>query len=598
MTELTRWFAHWLRPVKLRIIGTVGLSASTVLAATAMMATAGYLISAAALHPPTILMLWVPIIAVRFFGTSRAATRYMERWMSHDSILRLAARLRSSLFDYIERHPETMLGRRSSEALDMILDDMERLQNLLLRLALPALSGIVSSVLTSFWLYRIDFAMADIYLIGVCTVAIGIPVLLYVCTARWQNALRIIRQTRTALFDDLIRGLEEIVAHGVASRMLTKADQLLRQEQKLNMRLDALRAVADGALFIFMMATVIGVLSSAGVSHATGHLAGTMLAAVALAVMASFEPWLALGSLYAEWNDMIRSAMRLSSWTPGMHEYHLNNSTKPTIGHTYSGSNEVALSVCQLGCRYTPEGPWAIRGIDFTIEAGQHVAIVGDSGAGKTTLLHILQGIQPWSEGDVIWFGQSISDLPDEELRRLVAAVPQETYIFHSTLRQNLLIARPDANDQELEYAIEVAQLKTLIEQLPEGLSTIVGDRGFSLSGGERQRIALARAILRDAKVIVCDEPTASLDVKTEISFIDAFFTAMERKTVLWVTHRLVGLERMHQILVMQKGRIVETGTHEELIHKDGVYRQLWALQQERFDASIHYTDWKPLFNT
>lgn len=163
-----------------------------------------------------------------------------------------------------------------------------------------------------------------------------------------------------------------------------------------------------------------------------------------------------------------------------------------------------------------------------------------------------------------------------------MTAVPQEAYLFHTSLRQNLLLARPDATDEDIARALAVAQLEDLVARLPDGLSTVVGDRGFALSGGERQRVALARAVLRGAEVVLCDEPTASLDVETERAFVDAFFRATEGRTVVWITHRLVGLERMDDILVMQGGRVVERGTHAALLRQGGVYRQLWDLQRDR----------------
>ncbi|WP_367306775.1 thiol reductant ABC exporter subunit CydC [Alicyclobacillus acidocaldarius] len=575
-----RWMYRWLRPAQGRLAGTLGLSMGTALASTAMMATAGYLISASALRPPTILMLWVPIVAVRFFGTSRAAMRYLERFVSHDTILRLAARLRALVFAHLDAQPDAWLGRRTGEALDLVLADMDRLQSLLLRLVLPFASAISASALTAVWLWRIDPRLAAIFAAGVVLVGAVLPGLFYGLTARWQIARDALRRARTAALDDLVRGLEDVLAHGEAGRALARLWDMEAKEDRFTARLDAAKAAAEGMLFAAVMATVGGLLGEAIRLHLAAHLPGTMMAAIALAATASFEPWLAVGSVYAEAQEMAASASRVGDFAPLPAALRRDVSPPQTEAPYGPASEDVALSIKGLCCRRG--SLWALQGIDLEVKRGQRVAIVGDSGAGKTTLLEAALGLIPIEQGDIRWFGRPIGAWSDADLPRLVTAVPQEAYLFHTSLRQNLLLARPDATDEDIARALAVAQLEDLVARLPDGLSTVVGDRGFALSGGERQRVALARAVLRGAEVVLCDEPTASLDVETERAFVDAFFRATEGRTVVWITHRLVGLERMDDILVMQGGRVVERGTHAALLRQGGVYRQLWDLQRDR----------------
>lgn len=575
-----RWMYRWLRPAQGRLAGTLGLSMGTALASTAMMGTAGYLISASALRPPTILMLWVPIVAVRFFGTSRAAMRYLDRLISHDTILRLAARLRALVFAHLDGHPDAWLGRRTGETLDLVLADMDRLQSLLLRLVLPFASGSGASALTAVWLWRIDPRLSVIFAAGVLFVAAALPALLYGLTARWQRERDVVRRARTAALDDLVRGLEELLAHGEASRALARLEEIEATEERFTARIDLAKAAAEGGLFAAAMATVGCLLGETVRLHLAAHLPGAMMAAIALAAVASFEPWLAVGSVYAEAWEMAAAASRVAGFAPLPAALRREVSPPQTVATYGPVSEDVALSIKGLSCRRG--SLWALQGIDLEVKRGQRVAIVGDSGAGKTTLLEAALGLIPIEQGDIRWFGRPIGAWSDADLRQLVTAVPQEAYLFHTSLRQNLLLARPDATDEDIAHALEVAQLEGLVTRLPEGLSTVVGDRGFSLSGGERQRIALARAVLRGAEVVICDEPTASLDVETERAFVDAFFRAMDGRTVVWITHRLVGLERMDDILVMQGGRVVERGTHAALLRQGGVYRQLWDLQRDR----------------
>lgn len=579
MMRHLRWMRRWLRPARGRLLGSLGLSMGTALATTAMMATAGYLISASALRPPTILMLWVPIVAVRFFGTSRAAMRYLDRLVSHDAILRLGARLRALVFAHLDAEPGAWLGRRTGEALDLVLADMDRLQNLLLRLALPLVSATGASAVTAVWLWRINPRLTAIYAAGVLLVGVVLPGLLHALTARWQKARDALRRARTAALDDLVRGLEEVLAHGEAGRALARLWEAEAKEDAFSARLDMAKAAAEGLSFAAAMATVGGLLAEAIRLHLAAHLPGTLMAAIALAAVASFEPWLALGSIHAEAREMAVSASRLAGAAP-LAARRRDPEPEAAMREGDVSSANTVLSIKGLCCRRG--ALWALQGIDLEVKRGQRVAIVGDSGAGKTTLLEAALGLIPIEEGDIRWFGRPIEAWSDADLRRLVTAVPQDAYLFHTSLRQNLLLARPDATDEDIARALEVAQIEDLVARLPDGLSTVVGDRGFALSGGERQRIALARAVLRGAEVVLCDEPTASLDVETERAFVDAFFRATEGRTVVWITHRLVGLERMDDILVVQGGRVVERGTHAALLRQGGVYWRLWELQRDR----------------
>ncbi|WP_231862862.1 thiol reductant ABC exporter subunit CydC [Alicyclobacillus mali (ex Roth et al. 2021)] len=577
-----RWMWGFVRPVVGRVAGSTGLSSATFVAAAAMMATAGYLISAAALKPSTILMLWVPIVGVRFFGTSRAAFRYLERLISHDTVLRLTARLRAIVFSHLERHPDSLIGRRTVSTLDLILTDMERVQNGLLRLLLPLGSGLASSALVGAWLARMDLSLAVTFALGVLVAGIGAPLLALLISNRWHSSRFAIRQRREAGMDDLVRGIEELLAHGEIDEMLARLDSWEEEEERLTAHLDAVRAILDGALYVGATATVAVVLAEAIELHLMSHLPGTMIAAVTLMVMAAMEPWTTVGPAFADAFEVSRSVAKMADLAPvssgevgPQAESEGASATLPLA----LASTHTAFSTRGLSCRRGDV--WALRDVDIEVPRGHRVAIVGDSGAGKSTLLHVALGLVAYDEGEVRWFGHPLVGLAEAELRRLVTAVPQDTYIFHTTLRQNLLLARPDATDEELMTALSIAQLEDLVSRLPKGLDTVLHDRGYSLSGGERQRLSLARAVLSGAEVVLCDEPTSSLDVETERSFMEAFFTALRDKTVVWVTHRLTGMEYMDQIFVLHEGRVVERGTHRELVYRGGVYSELWSIQRE-----------------
>ncbi len=227
-----------------------------------------------------------------------------------------------------------------------------------------------------------------------------------------------------------------------------------------------------------------------------------------------------------------------------------------------------------------------LRDIDFTIQPGQKVAVVGGSGGGKSTLVRLLFRFYDVSDGAIMIDGQDIRDVSQLSLRESIGIVPQDTVLFNDTIYYNIAYAQPDAPKEAIERAAEMAHLKNFIESLPEGYETIVGERGLKVSGGEKQRIAIARAILKNPRILVFDEATSALDSESEKAILSAFSEISTDHTTLVIAHRLSTIIDADQILVMDQGSIVERGTHRELLAAGNVYAGMWALQQEQRRAS------------
>ena len=230
-----------------------------------------------------------------------------------------------------------------------------------------------------------------------------------------------------------------------------------------------------------------------------------------------------------------------------------------------------------LRTRYSDAGPWALDGIDLDLVPGRTVAIVGRSGAGKSTLAEVLLRFLPYQSGSVALDGVEISELDGDQLRRVVGLVSQGAHIFDTTIEENLRLARRDATEDELRSALGRAVLLDWVDGLPLGLKTPVGANGASISGGQRQRLALARALLADFPVLVADEPGEHLDTATADALVTDLLATTTDQAVLLITHRLAGLETVDEVIVLDRGRAIERGTHAQLLAAGGYYASMWA---------------------
>jgi ATP-binding cassette, subfamily B, bacterial len=254
------------------------------------------------------------------------------------------------------------------------------------------------------------------------------------------------------------------------------------------------------------------------------------------------------------------------------------------VSFSYPTADQVSLASLELiaSLDQRPSGE-VLHDVTFDVPAGQTVALVGRSGGGKTTITHLIARLYDATSGTVAVAGTDVKKLKQDSLRRKVGYVTQDAHMFHDTIRANLRYANPDAADAELWEALEAAQLKTLVESLPDGLDTVVGERGYRLSGGERQRLAIARLLLKAPPIVVLDEATAHLDSESEVAVQQALDLAMEGRTSIVIAHRLSTIRNADLILVVDQGRIVQRGRHEELMREGGLYAELYRTQ---FDQS------------
>jgi ATP-binding cassette subfamily C protein CydCD len=560
--------------------GLVALSAlagaATVLSAVGLMATSAYIISTAALHP-SIAELQVAIVGVRFFGISRGLFRYLERYLSHQVTFRLLANLRVWFYQALEPlAPARLMMFRSGDLLARILGDIESLESFYVRVAAPPFTAILVALAVYGLLSSFAGGAALAWLFVWLVAALGIPSL-----ARWMSrqpgrqvvALR--AELQAALVDG-IQGMADLIAYGRGAARAAQVDRLSRAlagQQRRMAAIGSLQSALVGLLanlsLCLMLALTIPLVSE-------GRLPGVYLAVLALIALTSFEAVtpLPLAAQYLESN--LQAARRL---------FDLVDAPPALLdpGEPLPPPPAVTLEIKNLCFRYETDEPGSatLDTISLRLPAGGRKAIVGPSGAGKSTLVNLLLRFWDFNEGQILLGGQDIRDYAQEDVRRCIGVVSQNAYLFSATVRDNLRIARPGASQAEIIEAAELANIHAFIESLPEGYETWVGEQGLRLSGGERQRLAIARTLLQDTPLLVLDEATANLDALTERDVLRSIFDLAKDRSLLLITHRLVGLEAMDEILVLDQGRVVERGRQEELLQAGGLYRRMWDLQNQ-----------------
>jgi thiol reductant ABC exporter CydC subunit len=549
--EMLRQLLRMAAISRRRVAVSVLIGALTVVFGVGLMATAGYLISRAAEQPP-ILSLTVAIVAVRFFGLARPLARYLDRLVSHDLALRALGHIRAGFYERIgPLAPAQLESYRRGDLLTRMVGDVDALQGLYLRGLGPPLVALVAGAVCVGVTAAFLPAAALILAAGLVVGGVAVPVLagrLGRAAGRRQAAAR---AELTADLVELLRGAPELVVYGAEDRTLARVHSADRELAHLARR-DALVAGLSDALSILVTgATLVGVLAVAVSAHDAGALDRVLVAMLALLALASFEAVSPLPAAGRELGGTLAAGRRLLDLVD--REPAVRDPVTPAAFP--AGPPVVALE--GVTARYAGERP-ALDGVDLRLEPGRRIALVGPSGSGKTTVTSLLLRFLDPDEGRVTLAGRDLRDYRQEDVRRTFALAGQDAHLFSSTIRANLMLARPEANEGDLQDALRRARLDTWVASLPDGLDTLVGEEGTQLSGGQRQRLALARALLADPPVLLLDEPTAHLDPETADELVRDILDAADRRSVLLITHRPEGLDLVDEVVVLSEGRVVE----------------------------------------
>jgi thiol reductant ABC exporter CydC subunit len=577
LLRLTAPFRWWMVLSALLGFLTIGSSIG-------LMSTSAWIIATAALHP-SIAELQVAIVGVRFFGIARGAFRYLERYVSHQTTFRLLARLRVWFYEGLEPlAPARLMSYHSGDLLGRAVADISTLENFYLRVIAPSLVALMTTAVMGLFFAAYDLRLA-LALLGFLLVGgVGVPFLVRHLSRQVGRDLVTTRSILNVKLVDGIQGSADLVAYGRQADHVAQVQALSRELVLDQTRFARIGGLQTALISLIIALAVITVLVIAIPLVHNGQINGVMLAVLVLATISCFEAIQPLPLAFQHLESNLEAARRLFELidTPPAV---LDPGESPregleTVPYKNHSTRSYDLVVSDLHFCYAPGDPPALDGISFTLPQGNTLAIVGASGAGKSTLVNLLLRFWDIDQGQITLGGSDLRAYDQEAVRSLIGVVAQNTYLFNATIRENLQLARPGISEEELIHAAQIAQLHERITALPDGYDTWIGEMGYRLSGGERQRLAIARALLKNAPILILDEPTANLDPVTESELMGALRAVMVGRTTLIITHRLVGLESADEILVLQAGRIVERGRHHELQQIDGIYRRMWEINE------------------
>ena len=544
-----------IAPFKWLIALGILLSFLAIGSSVGLMAMSAYLISKSALVQD-ITEIALAVTAVRVFAIGRATFRYFERYFTHTATFRILTRLRVWFYASIEPlAPARLIGYRSGDLLTRIVADIETLENFYVRVVVPPVVAVLVTALACTILGIFDLALAVALLIFLLLTGLFLPL-----ATRWLSkkpAIELImtRAELNAALIDEIQGIADLLSFDQAGQHQARVLALNRVYNRIQERLAMLRGLSSALAVLFTSLAGITVLML-GISLVTGgKIDGVYLALLPLTAIASFEAVQPMSLAMQQFESSQAAGRRLFELIDEPPEV-INPARASPSSQSSPTLVDTSLEICDLSFRYLPDEPFTLDHINISIPVSGRVLLNGPSGSGKSTLVNLLLRFWDYQKGQIKIGGRELHEFCADDVRALIGVVPQQVYLFNSTVRDNLLLANPDASDEQIVLACQQVELNDFIQSLPAGYDTMIGENGLLLSGGERQRLAIARVILKNAPILILDEATANLDPATEQRVMQSLERFMAGRTVLIISHRHPPEDSRFQIVHLENGRL------------------------------------------
>ncbi len=582
MRELIRLLRLY-RPYGLWMAGGVALGLATMLANFGLLALAGWFLASAAAvglagyAAQNAFNFFTPAAGVRFFATVRVLARYASRLVDHEATFRQVAALRVFLFARLVPLAPLGLVDRGGDLLGRLVADVERLSDFYPRVLVPVLVAAIASLAMALTFGLIAPAAGLALYLLLLLAGVAVPLIGLGAAAKPGRKIVALEAGLRADVVDTVQGMADLLTYGAAPAMAARIegrDAALIAGQRRMRSIAASGAAASTLLANVAMAAML--LIGIPLLRA-GLVSGPELALFVLGALGAFEAVAPLSQalpLLAPIRESTRRVFEIADRPAPVRD--------PGASPPRPGRLDLELRGIRLcyNAADKPERIWALNGLDLSIPQGSRMMLLGRSGAGKTSIANLLLRFAEYQEGSALLGGIELHDIRGDDVRSLFTVVSQRTFLFHGTIRDNLLLARPGATDPMLWQALEAAQLAAFVRAAPEGLDTQVGEAGARISGGEARRVALARAVLRDTPWLILDEPTEGLDPVTAAALRGALEAVMAGRTVLWITHRLEAISEADRVAVLEAGRVVESGILGVLRNSGRYLPRLLQLQQ------------------
>ena len=497
---------------------------------------------------------------------------WIESWVAHDMAFRLLAEMRINVFRKLDKlAPAYLVRRRTGDLMGIATQDVELVEYFFAHTVAPVFVSILVPVAVITVMTTVSFWMALALLPFLLAVGFS-PLLMRAKVDRLGSKAREAAGELSAHAIDTIQGIAEIVAFQQGFNRGKIFEELTNRH--ISLRLPFFRELTLQTTLLEVLTGWGGlaVVCTGALLTANGSFDAGLLPLLTILAMSAFLPVSEIAQIGRQLADTLGATRRV---------YALENEPVMVADGDGEASSDLSsgFSFQNFSFSYPGRSILALQNLNFEIPIGKTLALVGPSGAGKTSLAQLLMRFWDPDKGSISLNGIELRDYKLEDLRSRIALIAQDTYLFNNSLRENILVAKPDATNTELSEAVKLSALSEVVESMPDGLETIVGERGASLSGGQRQRVAIARAFLKDAPFLILDEATSHLDALSEHTVHKALNLLKTNRTTIIIAHRLSTIRDADQIIVLNEGKMVEAGTHKELLKKTGLYRQLVSKQ-------------------